>query len=520
MFQHGKEWQRRIDSFEMFSIASKLDNEDDKVQRATLLHLEGPAVQTVPSNLTGDKTSIKNVKDRLTEFFAPKGNKWAERYRFKCRVQQPHQSTDKFLSDLRKLGSTCSFADLDEQIISQTIKKCHNPKIREKLLTEGDGLTLEKAMTVARTFEQTQESAAIMNSSTLSVSKSVHKQSKKPSIPKSKSEKGNSDHKCFARGKTRHIRGAPECKAKNVTCRFCTRKGHFDSVCRKKLAQKLTVQDPGHALTKHIIADQQLYEMFGKIGDFHSNSWTVSTQIDGVDLQMQVDTGSKFCIIPLSSLMVIGKSKHQLKAVMNFKGYGQKPVSCIGMFTAKLCLSGRHIKTDFYAMDEDDTPLMGLLAARDLGFIDAKINSLSMSSKPTVQDSESSTRMPDIYQKYPQLFSETLEPIKNFSYDIQIDPNATPIAQKERIPANAVQYWTKDEIQKMLSLGVIEECTESRWISPIYAPHLTIDLRLVNKSIIRHHYPMPKVQDLLAQFSDSKNFSKLDMRKGYWQIEL
>ena len=47
-------------------------------------------------------------------------------------------------------------------------------------------------------------------------------------------------------------------------------------------------------------------------------------------------------------------------------------------------------------MDEDDTPFMGLLAARDLGLIDAEINSLSMSSKATVRGSESSTRMPDI----------------------------------------------------------------------------------------------------------------------------
>ena len=79
----------------------------------------------------------------------------------------------------------------------------------------------------------------------------------------------------------------------------------------------------------------------------------------------------------------------------------------------------------------------------------------------------------------------------------------------------------------MLSLGVIEERTESRWISPFHVvlneskeSRLTIDLRLVNKSIIRHNYPMPKIQDLLAQFSDSNYFSKLDMRKGYWQIEL
>ena len=79
----------------------------------------------------------------------------------------------------------------------------------------------------------------------------------------------------------------------------------------------------------------------------------------------------------------------------------------------------------------------------------------------------------------------------------------------------------------MLSLGVIEECTEKRWISPIHVvlneskePRLTIDLRSFNKSIIPHHYLMPKVQDLRAQFSDSKYFSKLDMRKGHWQIAL
>ena len=159
----------------------------------------------------------------------PKGNKWTERYRFKCHIQQPQESTDKFVSDLRKLGSTCSFADLEDQIISQIIEKGPNPKIREKLLTEGDDMTLKRAMNVARTFEQTQEKSAMINSNTSTISRIIPKHSKKSLISKLKPEKTNSD-KCFACGKVGHIRGAAECKAKSATCRVCNKKGHFDSV--------------------------------------------------------------------------------------------------------------------------------------------------------------------------------------------------------------------------------------------------------------------------------------------------
>ena len=48
----------------------------------------------------------------------------------------------------------------------------------------------------------------------------------------------------------------------------------------------------------------------------------------------------------------------------------------------------------------------------------------------------------------------------------------------------------------MLSLDIIEECSESRWISPVHVvlneskePRLTIDLRQVNFIRQRHHTP-------------------------------
>ena len=66
------EWQRWKESFSMFSIASELDKKDDKAQRATLLHLAGPSVQSVLANLPGEKTSTADVTKVLDDFLHQK----------------------------------------------------------------------------------------------------------------------------------------------------------------------------------------------------------------------------------------------------------------------------------------------------------------------------------------------------------------------------------------------------------------------------------------------------------------
>ena len=81
-------------------------------------------------------------------------------------------------------------------------------------MTEGDGLTLEKTMTLGR---------------------NVHKQSKKLSIPQSKSEKGNSDQKCFACDKTRHFPGAPNARPRTLPVDSARRKGTLTQSAERNL---------------------------------------------------------------------------------------------------------------------------------------------------------------------------------------------------------------------------------------------------------------------------------------------
>ena len=68
-------------------------------------------------------------------------------------------------------------------------------------------------------------------------------------------------------------------------------------------------------------------------------------------------------------------------------------------------------------MDEDDKPLMALVAARDWALIDGAIKVLHTSAKSSAPDSANTMQTVEVLKNYLQLFRENLEPIKKFSYD-------------------------------------------------------------------------------------------------------
>ena len=49
---------------------------------------------------------------------------------------------------------------------------------------------------------------------------------------------------------------------------------------------------------------------------------------------------------------------------------------------------------------------------------------------------------------------------------------------------------------------------------------ICVDLKPLNKSVLREVHPIPKVETTLAQLSGAILFSKLDANSGFWQIPL
>lgn len=84
----------------------------------------------------------------------------------------------------------------------------------------------------------------------------------------------------------------------------------------------------------------------------------------------------------------------------------------------------------------------------------------------------------------------------------------------------------EEKIREMLAAGVIEP-SESPWAAPVVLVRkkndtwrFCVDYRRLNAVPKKDSYPLPRIDDALDYISGSCWFSSLDLRSGYWQVEL
>ena len=84
----------------------------------------------------------------------------------------------------------------------------------------------------------------------------------------------------------------------------------------------------------------------------------------------------------------------------------------------------------------------------------------------------------------------------------------------------------KAHIQEMLDLGAIRP-SNSPWASAIVLVRkkdgrlrFCIDLRRLNNRTVKDAYSLPKIESILDSLLGPKIFSPLDLKAGYWQVEM
>ena len=108
----------------------------------------------------------------------------------------------------------------------------------------------------------------------------------------------------------------------------------------------------------------------------------------------------------------------------------------------------------------------------------------------------------------------------------RIETKGNPVFQHPYRAGPGARQAEKDEVDRMLHLGVIEP-SSAEWASPVVlipkpdgSTRFCVDYRRLNALTTRDVYPLPRMDECLDTLGEAEYFSTLDANTGFWQIEV
>ena len=207
---------------------------------------ETPATEGGRRRILSSRYRLQTYWDLLDEEFKPKGNKLLSIIELWTRSKQEDKALNQWLTHMYNLINICNYPEdsIDRIIRDVLIIGCNSNHARDKIIRQGEAVTLNQVIETLQTEESThstmQQIQEFQNKPVQSVNyvsyDSRSKKSKKPSNEQNSSSSTGptgAKRKCFWCGEPYSRKHLEECRAKNVTCDGCGIKGHFNKCCKK-----------------------------------------------------------------------------------------------------------------------------------------------------------------------------------------------------------------------------------------------------------------------------------------------
>ena len=207
---------------------------------------ETPATEGGRRRILSSGYKIQTYWDLLDEEFKPKGNKLLSIIELWTCSKQGDKPLNQWLTQVYNLVNICKYPeDSTDRIIRDVlIVGCNSNHARDKIIRQGEAVTLNQVIEFLQTEESTHSTMQQIQDYQKKPTASIHyqsydsrsKKSKNPSNEQNSSSSSGSTEskrKCFRCGAPYSRKHLEECRAREVTCNGCGIKGHLKKCCKK-----------------------------------------------------------------------------------------------------------------------------------------------------------------------------------------------------------------------------------------------------------------------------------------------
>ena len=458
------------------------------------------------------------------ETLLSEANKIAERFRFYSRQQQSEETVAEYLAELGKLAINCEFGDfLEDALCDRLVCGLKDEATQRRLLIEVD-LSLKKAFEIIQGIEAAAKNAREIHSNGQHNSVEVNAIT---SREQSKQESKNTVPTTHCSRCLGSVHKAAVCRFRNATCHKCNKKGHIAKACRsegQRLRQSGQTKHKRGSSGMHQITPGEVADIvhIHTISDSLPKSYKVNMKVNGVPLEMEIDTGAAVSIV--SEATWEGKlNKPTLRPCpLVLKGYPDNKLHLMGCCEVEV-KAGETIKQlKLIVCKGSGLSLLGRNWLEEIKLNWSQIanaNGVTQGSQPKLEK---------ILDRYRDVFTAELGHCKGVKAKLYVKENSVPQFHRPRPVPLALRPKIEAELQRQVELGILEKVDISEWAAPIVPVmkpsgeiRLCGDYKVsINPHLEINQYPLPHPELLFAALNGGVQFTKLDLSEAYLQIPL
>lgn len=536
----AQNWKKFMAKFDNYIVCSGKTERTDEEKVAYLMNFIGDEALELFETFgitASERKKLKSVTDAFAQNFEQKMNVLYERFKFYTRAQQEGEPFDIFLAAIKKLASTCEFGtECDNMIRDRIVLGILKLDLQEKLIQSKD-TTLAKVVEQCRLYEVNRSRTQHMQQNMAEMD-AIGRQRNQFNRHSSGATRNSyaaaqkrmpTQRQSHQQGPTKHAgqqqKGAwssstvckycgyghppKQCKAFGQQCNQCGKMNHFARVCGgNKVHTLMEGNENPDECSDYVYIDT--VETCNSI-----DSWFEMVKVENVNVKFKLDSGSDVNILAENHFKNLNMHKNfklETTSVI-LEAYGGFKIKPLGVTQLNCKYKQKSKRFQFLIVSGDVKAILGLNACTELGLIGRVDNVEAHGGQ-------------QIINQHKSLFTGIGTLKRNQRLVIKSD--AVPVAKPPRRTPIKLQDGVRTKLNELESLGIIEKVVKAaNWAhnmvvveKPDGSLRICLDPFHLNKVLNDEFYMIPTVDEITEKIRGAKFYTVLDLKDGFYQIEL